>query len=373
MSVIKLKKINVRSPYYISVEKPVSEGGEGDDPDVVPTEPLTRSFDTTCGATVSVGTDVGVVKYNLSSDNKQLGDYSITFSNIKVPIKYRIGHANNMPSYSTAGLDTYATIWNTATGESPTLSSASANPNGVSATATYTSTQSDIDTYGSIITLEIQQPIIVDEGYSFTSSCPANLPEQEPTVTGFVSVLTVTALTLGSSEFGTLRVNNVLMESGEGEGEAVRYIFSDISPDLVPKPSTGNDFFIRDAANTFIGNVSGIDVSVAYINENTLSRGKNIITYEPSGLFVKDQIRFQLTRHPVIDINGTSYILGNADEEDLQYFDHFLNTRGYVNKMTLEFNGGNTDEFSNASYSYETRYTDTDVIRSPIQIGYLSR
>ena len=44
-----------------------------------------------------------------------------------------------MPSFATAGLDSYAAEWNTATGESPTLSDFAANPNGVAATATYTS------------------------------------------------------------------------------------------------------------------------------------------------------------------------------------------------------------------------------------------
>lgn len=355
MAINKLKKINVRSPYYISVAKPVSEGGEGDEPDVVPTEPLTRSFDTTCGATVSVGTDVGIVKYTLSSVNKQLGDYSVTFSNIKVPIKYRIGHADNMPSYSTAGLDTYDSAWNTATGESPTLSSASANPNGVSATATYTSTQSDIDTYGSIITLEILQPLVV-EGYSFVSSCPADVPEQEPTVTGFATVLTVSNSSRDGA-FGTLKVNNITLGSTPTNRlDVTRYIFSDISPQLVPQPSTGNMFFIKDGANTFIGNTSGYDVSVSYLPENTLSRGDNIVTYEAvAAINPDDQVRLTVTRHPVLDVNGTSYILGNGDGVTLQYIEYFFAGRGINKKVSLYFTGGNTNEFTSASYVTEKR------------------
>ena len=230
MAVNKLKKINVRSPYYISVAKPVSEGGEGSEPDTAPTETLVLSRDTSCGATEQIGVDVGTRKYKISAANRDLGNYQITFSNIKVPIKYRIGHEGNMPSFSTAGLDSFAQAWTLATGETPTLSSASANPNGVSATATYTSIQSDIDTYGTTITLEIQQPLIT-EGYSFVSSCPAATAEQEPSTTGFVTVLTVAAvapyampsgmtLSINGTSLGTVPINT---------GDATRYIFSDIS------------------------------------------------------------------------------------------------------------------------------------------------
>ena len=238
MAVNNLKKINVRSPYYISVAKPVSEGGIGEEEDTTPTVTQVLNRDTSCGATEQVGVDVGIRKYNLTANQRQLGDYTITFSNIKVPIKYRIGHADNMLAYSTAGLDTYAAAWTTATGESPTLSSASTYPNGVSATATYTSTQSDIDTYGNTITLEILQPLIV-EGYSFVSSCPAALVEQEPTLTGFVTVLTITGNTVASDV--TVSLNNVALSNvPSSNGDATRYIFSDEIPNLVPKPSTGN-------------------------------------------------------------------------------------------------------------------------------------
>ena len=371
MAVNKLKKINVRSPYYISVAKPVSEGGEGDEPDVVVTQPVVLSRDTSCGATEQVGVDVGIRKYNLTAANKQLGDYTITFSNIKVPIKFRIGHSDNMPAFTTAGLDTYASVWNTATGESPTLSSASSNPNGVSATATYTSTQSDLDTYGNTITLEIQQTVIVDQGYSFVSSCPADVPEQEPTVTGFVTVLTVATQRL-SSVFGTLRVNNIgMLNTPSSPYEATRYIFSDISPDLVPQPSTGNFRFVKDISNTFIGNVSGFDTSVVYLPENTLSRGTNIITYDAIGFQNKDSVVFSVTRHPVLDVNGTSYILGNADGESLQNVAYQFMGRGINRKLTITFDGGNTSEFSNASFILEKR-DPYPIEEGGLTIGYIS-
>jgi hypothetical protein len=360
MAVNNLKKINVRSPYYISVAPSPDEGGDGSEPDTTPTDTLVLNRDTSCGSTEEVGIDVGVRKYNLTAAQRQLGDYTITFSNIKVPIKFRIGHADNMPAYSTAGLDSYAAAWTTATGESPTLSSASANPNGVSATATYTSTQSDIDTYGNTITLEILQPLIV-EGYSFVSSCPAALVEQEPTLTGFVTVLTVTGMKVGSDVTAT--INNVSLPNlPTSRGDSVRYIFSDETPNLVPKPATGNVDFQRDNfgvnPSNFIGSEynyrwqMSFDTSVEYLAENRLSRGTNRVTFSRIERTQEIGYSFSVARHPVVDISGTNYILGKADEEMIQVFSStaiLYNLFGASNTVDIYWDGGNTQELSNAS------------------------
>ena len=358
MAVNKLKKINVRSPYYISVAKPVSEGGIGEEEDVVPTLPQILSRDTSCGATEQVGLNVGVRKYTLTAAQRQLGDYTITFSNIKVPIKFRIGHADNMPAFTTAGLDTYAAAWTTATGESPTLSSASANPNGVSATATYTSTQSDIDTYGNTITIEIQQPLIV-EGYSFVSSCPAAVVEQAPAVTGFVTVVSISSVpNYGLPANTTATINNVaLTQVPSGVGNVVRYIFSDETPDLIPKPTTGNLNFINYNydAKTFIGSdynnitQTSYDVSVQYVAENRLSRGTNHLQItRPDNS--KANLSVLVSRHPVADVNGTNRILGNADGVQIQaiaFGGYFHSGSSLI--TNLYWNGGNTQELSTAN------------------------
>ena len=366
MAVNNLKKINVRSPYYISVAKPVSEGGIGEEEDTTPTVTQVLNRDTSCGATEQVGVDVGIRKYNLTANQRQLGDYTITFSNIKVPIKYRIGHADNMPAYSTAGLDTYAAAWTTATGESPTLSSASTYPNGVSATATYTSTQSDIDTYGNTITLEILQPLIV-EGYSFVSSCPAALVEQEPTLTGFVTVLTVTAHRQSASV--EIKLNNLALPNiPTSQGDATRYIFSDETPNLVPKPSTGNLRFHSNAfginPTIFIGSEynyttgQSFDVSAEYLAENRLSRGTNYLTFnrltEGGSL---TQFGFNVARHPVVELNGTNYILGKADNETIQAFHssvYWYRGSHHAALKSVEWYGGNTQPLSDASIDGST-------------------
>lgn len=363
MAVNKIKKINVRSPYYISVAKPVSEGGIGEEEDTTPTVTQVLNRDTSCGATEQVGVDVGIRKYNLTANQRQLGDYTITFSNIKVPIKYRVGHADNMPSYSTAGLDTYAAAWTTATGESPTLSSASTYPNGVSATATYTSTQSDIDTYGNTITLEILQPLIV-EGYSFVSSCPAAIVEQEPTLTGFVTVISIGAEgNRGLPSNTSATINNVsLTQVPTTVGNVTRYIFSDETPNLIPKPTTGNYNFLSGAyssavfigSETIMGRSFVYDVSAEYLAENKLSRGLNHLRIT-RGDSTPANLSVVISRHPVVDVNGTNRILGSADGESIQaivYASYFPNGRPTV--TNIYWNGGNTLELSDANVNGST-------------------
>ena len=367
MAVNELKKINVRSPYYISVAKPVSEGGEGSEPDTSPTETLVLSRDTSCGATEQIGVDVGTRKYKISAANRDLGNYQITFSNIKVPIKYRIGHEGNMPSFSTAGLDSFAEAWTLATGETPTLSSASANPNGVSATATYYATQSDIDTYGTTITLEIQQPLIT-EGYSFVSSCPAATAEQEPSTTGFVTVLTVAAVAPYAMPSGmTLSINGTSLGTvPTNTGDATRYIFSDISPDLIPKTTTGNVNFVKAYPNlphNFSGSEynyavqSSFDTSVVYKAENTLSRGRNQLTITRLTNTDRANITMSVTRHPVADVNGTYRILGTADGQTMQTAEaqyYFRSGSGHPTQINFYWDGGNTNELSNVSLDSAT-------------------
>ena len=367
MAVNKLKKINVRSPYYISVAKPVSEGGEGSEPDTAPTETLVLSRDTSCGATEQIGVDVGTRKYKISAANRDLGNYQITFSNIKVPIKYRIGHEGNMPSFSTAGLDSFAQAWTLATGETPTLSSASANPNGVSATATYTSIQSDIDTYGTTITLEIQQPLIT-EGYSFVSSCPAATAEQEPSTTGFVTVLTVAAVAPYAMPSGmTLSINGTSLGTvPTNTGDATRYIFSDISPDLIPKTTTGNVNFVKAYSNlphNFLGSEynyatqGSFDTSVVYKAENTLSRGRNQLTITRLTNTDRANVTMSVTRHPVADVNGTYRILGTADGQTMQTAEaqyYFRSGSMHPTQINFYWDGGNTNELSNVSLDSAT-------------------
>lgn len=189
MAINTIHKLNVRSPYYINVVN--ASDLDQDDIEVDPVEPVSTLTAIECGRSQSVGIDVGIHKYEFTTLRKELGDYTITFTGLKVPIKYRIGIRGNMPaSFTTSGgWSTYETQWEAATGESVTLTSPSSAVNGVTETATYTSTQADIDTYGTVLELEIQQPIPTIDGYSIGLSCPAEKTQSEVTFGAKVLVL----------------------------------------------------------------------------------------------------------------------------------------------------------------------------------------
>ena len=77
-----IKKINVRSPYYITVGKSTEEIIDeepddviiGEDPDTVATEPEVTEELFLCGANKSVGQYVGIKKYNINALGRTNGD-----------------------------------------------------------------------------------------------------------------------------------------------------------------------------------------------------------------------------------------------------------------------------------------------------------
>lgn len=333
MAINKLKKINVRSPYYITVD---------DKQEVIVVDSLEEST-ISCGSTVQVGIDVGTKTFKISTSGRELGDYDISFSNIKTPIKYRIGHLGNMPSFSTAGLDTYATEWNTATGESPSLSDFGANPNGVSATATYTSIQSDIDTYGEEIQLEIQQPIITED-YLFSLSCPDIAADETPVSSNKVVIISLINNERNSvgHQFNNITLNgqNLTEFSNIYANQTQRYVLSDVTPNIEPEddttynpntPSqqrlTGNNFFnknqvgnelkyFRYEATTptyYQGRVKAKHISSPLSSGINTLRITNDTTFTNNKYFSPVTMTVLISRHDVELENGVYYIRGSQD------------------------------------------------------------
>lgn len=378
MAVNKLKKINVRSPYYITVDN-VQEAT------VDPIEPVEQESTITCGSTTQVGVDVGTRTFKISTEGRELGDFTISFSGIKTPIKYRIGHSANMPSYATAGLDSYATEWNTATGESPTLSDFGANPNGVSATATYTSTQGDIDLYGEEIQLEIQQPIIT-EGYSFSLSCPAIAEDDVPVDNGFVVIVSFARIYSRSqaSTANELSVNGTVFgnNSVSASRDVVRYVMSDQVPNLVPLSGNqyssegvlGSEFFVRSAfpysGSAFVDTFGNNNTTAAYKSEDILSSGINDLSVVNTQRG-ESTTHFQIliSRHPVRTVNGVNYILGSQDTGVYVRALNVLFTLNSGERMDMTFRGSNSTELEGLLAVREYSSTETDWDEGALGIG----
>lgn len=392
MAVNKLKKINVRSPYYITVSKAIEA-------DVDPTEPVEQESTVTCGSTTQVGVDVGTRTFKISTTGRELGDFTISFSGIKTPIKYRLGHSGNMPPFSTAGLDTYASEWTTATGESPTLSDFGANPNGVSATATYTSTQSDIDLYGEEIQLEIQQPIITED-YSFSLSCPDFAADETTESAGKVVIISLINYEQNSvgHEFNNIRVNGQLLTGFRNiyENQTQRWVLSGASPAIEPEDDntynvnspletrlTGNGFFNRALFSSYnlhsfryiLNSPSSRQGRIAAKNvDNPLSSSINEISitndtsYLRNKYFSPAKLGLMITRHDVELKNGVYYIRGSADGFDSEMLGVTFTLYG-GEEFYMSFEGSNEVELDPRFAAIDrlsqdgSEFEDTEIIR----------
>ena len=377
MAVNKLKKINVRSPFYINVSK-----AEEITEDV--TETQVQEVTVSCGQTTQVGLDVGIKKYKISTEGRELGDYSISFSNIKVPIKYRIGHEDNMPAYATAGVDSYDSEWELATGETPTLSDYGANQDGVSATATYTSTQSDIDTYGEEIVLEVFQPIITED-YSFTLSCPALAADEVPVDDGFVIIVSF----IRNSGVHPAAGSNRMKINGQIVGslpsgtvyDADRYVMSDQTPNLLPQSGNfpqynqyGYNFFNRNQFgnkfNMFENESSGHNISAIHKPETILSSGINSLLVENTGYAVSvANMTVMITRHPVEEVSGVKYVRGSADGVKVKAISVSF-TLNESESMELRFRGSNSTDLEGLDAVRNTAYVQAaDEDQIPLDIN----
>ena len=356
MSVTDIKKINVRSPYYISVSK-----DETADPPI--TEPQTSVETLACGGTVTAGVDVGTRKFNIDISDRIIGTFTVALTGITVPIKYRLGYADNMPAFATVGIDEYQDAWTAATGETTGLISSSVP---LSVDATYTSTQSDIDTYGTTIQLEIQQPMIAD-GWSAALSCPVRKNDADAVDGGFVTIISILPeqnQKLQEVCKEKMLINDTLVKT-ISNSDYHRFVMSDVSPNLVPNGFTSSDnpiqrnFYNSSIVSTddqwFKRTISpGRSTRVSYLNEDILGSGIN--TVKVTGSACKGNLlrfKMRVARHPVEDVSGTLYIRGNASGDDIEALEcSVLLSNSGIGGITespeffMNFNGSNNTELA---------------------------
>lgn len=245
-----LRKINVRSPYFVNVTKPVSDGGVesddtggGEEPFEEPTEPVVETTTISCGDTRNIGFGIGIHRYEFSTLGKQIGDYDINFSGIKMPFYAKVGIKGNMPSEYTfmVGHSSFDGNWLDAVGTPvPSSTTISSHPDGNDQTITYTSTQSDIDTYGETVLLETFHPVINIENIQFVLDCPnAVVSLAEDSGQQSVFILTIKNDTV-LPEYLTGAATNKLNDEDApwltfpDVGKTKSYVFGVHSPDLAP-------------------------------------------------------------------------------------------------------------------------------------------
>jgi len=394
-----LRKINVRSPYFVNVTKPVSLGGVepeepvdpidggdtggGEEPFVEPTEPTVTTTTISCGDTRNIGFGVGINRYEFSTIGKQIGDYDINFSNIKVPFYAKIGIKGNMPSEYTfmVGHSGYDSNWLDAVGTPvPSSTTISSHPDGNDQTITYTSTQSDIDTYGETVLLEVFHPVINIENIQFTVDCPnAVVSVTEDSGQGSVFIMTIYNRSI--DPYKDLAIPNKLNGVDASwlvlpeKGETTSYVFGIHNPDLQP-------FYLNqkhlDNVNVPLWN-DQLKHNVVYRPANSINQKTNVFEFNQqttnlTGFSFAGAYYIDFSTHRLENwtgdtrVNDKAFITLNADRhtvngninyvsrtglQDANKAGSFPSTIGaLINKQTFTINRRGTDDltFNNTNY-----------------------
>ena len=310
-----------------------------------------REQNIVCGDNIQIGVDVGTRTYKISLAGRGYGDYTISFLNVTVPIKYRIGHADNMPDFSVAGTNNYYDEFNQATGYTGALSSIATYPNGVSVNATYTSTLADVTNYGEEIQLEIQQPLVTD-GYSFSLTCPDFLAEANAVDNVIIATVVRTravsiadhTITMNGTSLGTLGSDKIY--------EGTRFVFDTSSPSIAPE-GNGYAFHNRNdvgiiphytyTATTSVGAVNASHKSPAIIRGS--ASNEIVIENTSSSANFSQYFRVLISRHTVEEVSGTTYIRGSRSGFDAEAIVCDFGLAG-GETFTMNFDGSNTENLA---------------------------
>lgn len=331
MAIDDIRKINVRSPYYITVEDEF-------EPDVPippdpepPTEPVVSTTDLACGNSINYAAAVGVKKIRISTANRQYGDYTVTFSNITIPIKYRIYNEGTATgSYTTKGLSQYADEWLENTGE---VLSGTAGTTPISASLTHTTNSGNNN--GENLILEILAPMPISGTVVEITSCASEVVAPPPSTSGYVTVITLyntNNLTKWVSGFPqqvsgtsavTIKLNdvNITLPSAKING-GIRIICSDVTPDWIVYPTTlpyiGNKINASNLpvwANwTYSASGNNGQMTTVYVNESALTSSLNKLEVRTQADH-QAQYKLLIASHPTSESGGVNKILTHNNSE----------------------------------------------------------
>ena len=178
-----MRKINVRSPFYITTE---------DLPIIPPIAP--QVIQVACGDTHNTGLDVGHVTYEFSTPN--IGDVDIVITGNDVPVNFTVKWDGNSETTDFIGLDSFDSQLLAAGVTAGEI--ATGNPSTKNTTLTINKTSS----FPELVQVIADAPLINDQ-YSLTFNCPAATVPTTPcgagtSFQGGVSFPSVQNVTLGS-------------------------------------------------------------------------------------------------------------------------------------------------------------------------------
>lgn len=386
MAINNIRKLNVRSPFFIEVVDEYL----GLEPDVTPepepdpiTEPIIPSQAIECSGILYFGSIVGVKRFTHPTTSRELGEFNYKILDIKMPIKVRVyTEGGTVPAYTTVGLDTYASQWLVATGEDATnLSSAASYPDGITHTFSYTTTPTT-DAISKNIVIDILAPIpTVNNMALWSTACQDFEVAVQPTSSGFVSVLTVESRGIFKGATGqTGSINDVSITlngtpyalPNNQFSSGVRLILDDVTPDYTvltnDSPYSSNTHADNEWSYDFGGLRTLVPQEVISTNVNS---GTNtlVITANENVTFA---FRVNIAQHPIETINGSKVIKHLGDDTETNVLRAIQNgfnlgeirTPSSQESLTLEFSGVNEETLvsESAVYHHEVSINDGDSV-----------
>ena len=395
MAINDIKKINVRSPYFIEVVDKYYGLTPPETPDPDPDtiiNPVSTIEPLECGNVIYYGVTLGTKKFRIDTLNKQYGGYTFNIAGIFTPVKWRIyTEGVTPPPFQTIGLDNYQQLWFDATGESPSLASKAAYPNGFSINTTYT-TASATAAVSQYVIVEILMPMPI-EGMNITlTSCPDEVVAIDPIdipvstidalTTSYVTVLTVQMIgslsrgtgnsTTGVADDVTITLNGTrYLLSNHRRDSGIRLVFSNAQPNFVvlnnnfpyiANPSTTSGL-TGDGEWTYDYGLLYGQLPITFVDESAINTGMNELILSTNGSpfgnsggtgasnFKAD---IHITSHPVYQENNVNIIrtLGDGGASwNRSYYRGITDQPHGENayKHTINFTGGNTKNITKGS------------------------
>ena len=392
MAIDNIRKINVRSPYYITVQ----DEFEPDvpippDPDP-PNEPVENVVNLACGDSITYAVAPPVNKIRISTANRQYGDYTVTFSNITTPIKYRIyNEGTPTGAYTTKGLSLYADPWLEATGE---VLSGTAGETPISATLTHTTNSGNNN--GENLILEILAPLPVSGIGVELTSCASEVVAPAPSTSGYVTVITIynkmTLQKVTSSGYTdatntnaiTVKLNGVsiALPSSPNIYGGVRIVCSDVTPNWIVDPTTlpyissKVDPTAQTVWANWIYSASGNDgqMTVVYVNDSSLNSSINDLEITTQadhfgryGVLVASHPTSQSgSENKILTHNNSENVVGVIDEIVHQQGTLTLGNGDLYNRSTISINNINGQNASVTSHIWEHPEFSLEGWRQPL-------
>jgi len=272
---IPVKKINIRSPFYINVTDEGKPASIGDAP-TVPEElvqPTTTEFDVECGSTVSSSDDVGTTTYKLDTGSRT-GDVVINYSLVGQPLKFTAEWDGNTATSNFVG-DSLNDSQLLLAGVPFSEISTTSNSNSVSGSVTINKSSAS----PSQVTLTVSAPIPA-QYYQLTFNCPAettipvsSLPSPPPTHGNIIENIPVLHFNYGLDY--DIYVNDVLVQTVRSTPLSSRSAINILSTETSVSYVNGFGFYAYNPPNETENIVRRADSAINWLEGDNVIRVYN--------------------------------------------------------------------------------------------------